>query len=108
VTRKPTHDPDVLIRPARGPDAAALRQLAALDSKRPLEGEPLLAEMGGRIVAAHSPQTGASIADPFLPTAGVVSLLELRGRALGAPARVAPARARRRGLLARLGLARLA
>jgi hypothetical protein len=36
------------------------------------------------VIAAHAPATGDTIADPFHPTAEVVSLLELRGSLLRA------------------------
>jgi hypothetical protein len=44
----------------------------------------LVAEAEGAVVAAHSPTTGATIADPFRRTAEVVQLLELRGAMLRA------------------------
>ena len=75
--------PTLLIRAARGSDGPALRRLAELDSARVPAGDLLLAEADGAIVAAHSPATGASIADPFERTAAVVDLLELRGATLG-------------------------
>ena len=74
--------PNVLIRPAGGSDDAALRRLAALDSSRVPHGDLLIAETDGALVAAHSPATGATIADPFRHTAGVVELLQLRGALL--------------------------
>ena len=43
-----------------------------------------MAEADGALVAAHAPATGATIADPFRPTAEVVELLELRGSLLRA------------------------
>lgn len=68
-------DPAVVIRAARGPDGDALDQLARLDSQRPLDGDVLLAEQNGRIVAAVA---GARvIADPFRPTADLVALLHV-------------------------------
>jgi hypothetical protein len=74
--------PTLLIRPAGGSDGAALRRLAALDSARVPHGDLLVAEADGALVAAHSPATGATIADPFRHTAGVVELLQLRGALL--------------------------
>ena len=71
--------PNVLIRAARGSDGAALGRLAQLDSARVPAGELIVAETDGTLVAAHSPQARASIADPFRPTADVVRLLEVRG-----------------------------
>lgn len=69
-------DPAVVIRAARGSDGTALENLARLDSQRPLDGDVMVAEQDGRIVAAVA---GArTIADPFRPTADVVALLRLR------------------------------
>jgi hypothetical protein len=88
--------PNVLIRAARGSDGTALHRLAALDSSHVPEGELLVAESDGALVAAIEVETGSAIADPFRPTSDVVALLELRaGRRDGA---------RRRGLAERLGL----
>jgi hypothetical protein len=74
--------PTVVIRAARGSDGIALRRLAELDSARVPAGDVLIAESEGAVVAAHSPTTGATIADPFRRTAEVVELLELRGAML--------------------------
>ena len=74
--------PTVVIRAARGSDGATLQRLAALDSARVPTGDVLIAEAEGDVVAAHSPATGATIADPFRRTAEVVELLELRGAML--------------------------
>ena len=74
----------VLIRPAQGADRAALRRLAGLDSARVPAGDLIVAETDGALVAAHAPETGATIADPFRHTAEVVELLHLRGSLLRA------------------------
>ena len=74
----------VIIRPAIGSDGAALNRLAALDSARVPRGQLLVAESDGALVAAHAPRSGATIADPFRPTAEVVELLHLRGTLLRA------------------------
>jgi hypothetical protein len=90
------------IRVATSADAPALERLAALDSAKPLTGTVLLAESGGSAVAALSSADGRTVADPFVPTAGVVALL--RVHAAGGTG------ARRSGLarsLARLSPARL-
>src|SRR5215217_6875017 len=91
-----TTAPSVLIRAARGSDGPALERLAELDSARVPEGELLVAESGGRLVAALAPASGRRIADPFRRTADVVALLELR--AGGSRGRD------RRGLAERLGM----
>ena len=44
-----------------------------------------MAEAGGRLVAAIATATGEAIADPFLPTADVIALLELRAAGASAP-----------------------
>jgi hypothetical protein len=93
-----TTAPSVLIRAARGSDGPSLRRLAALDSSVVPAGELLVAEADGELVAARALTSGATIADPFRPSADVVALLELRASILHAPVR------RSRGLAERLGL----
>ena len=75
---------DVTVRRLNhGPsDRAALDYLADLDSREPLEGEVLGAELDGALVAAISLSTGDVIADPFTRTDQIRSLLELRARQL--------------------------
>jgi hypothetical protein len=63
------------LRVARPDDDPALRRLAQLDSSRPPTGPVLLAVVGSEPVAALSVETGAVVADPFRPTAGVVAVL---------------------------------
>lgn len=76
-------DPAITIRRARLDDERTLRDLAGLDSSpRVPGGEVLLAELNGRPVAALSLTDGTKVADPFLPTAQVVELLDVRSRAL--------------------------
>ena len=70
----------VLVRPARSADASDLAVLATLDSAAPLTGEILLAVSGGEVAAAMSIDTGAVIADPFVPTAHLVELLRTAAR----------------------------
>lgn len=88
---------DLVIHLAHERDGAAVRRLALLDSAvRPPAGTVLLASVDGRPVAARSLDDGVVVADPFVPTADAVRLLELRAAQLAAPA---PARLRgRRGL----------
>ena len=85
-------DGELVIRPARPADSDALAVLAALDSARPLSGDRVVAEAGGRPVAAISLDDGHAIADPFVPSAGAVEILRLHAAA----ARGAAKRARRR------------
>src|SRR3954447_24050723 len=89
--------PSVLIRAARGSDGDQLERLAALDSAEVPAGSLLVAEADRRLVAAVASSTGESIADPFLPTADVVALLELRAAGARAP-RTSRRRTARRGL----------
>jgi hypothetical protein len=72
----------VVIRPAVPADADALRRLAALDSARALAGTVLVAESDGQVRAAYSVDQRRAIADPFVPSAGLVALLETRARLL--------------------------
>ena len=71
----------VVIRPARAADAADLAVLAALDSAAPLTGEVVLAEHSeGEVAAAMSLDTGAVVANPFVPTSHLVELLRTAAR----------------------------
>ncbi len=66
----------------RPSDRAALSYLADLDSREPLAGEVLGAELDGALVAAISLATGEVIADPFVRTEHIRSLLVLRASQL--------------------------
>ena len=72
----------VVSRQAVPADLDDLRRLAALDSARALLGTVLVAESDGRISAAYSVDERRAIADPFAPTAALVSLLETRAALL--------------------------
>ena len=95
-----TTSPSVLIRAARGSDGAQLERLARLDSAEVPAGSLLVAESEGRLVAAIASSTGEAIADPFLPTAGLVQLLKARTELLRAGAVERPRGARRMRLAA--------
>jgi hypothetical protein len=82
------------IRPATPDDAEALRRLAALDSKAPLEGTVLVGEIAGRAAAAVSLSDERAIADPFVPTAHLLATLRLRAHALDAVERTPSLRER--------------
>lgn len=71
-------DGDVTIRYSRPDDAASLRDLAGLDSRRPLVGACLVAVVDGTILAARALGTGEAIAHPFHPTASLIELLRQR------------------------------
>ena len=88
----PTQDfeaasPDVTIRYARPDDALALMDLADLDSSRAPHGIVLVAEVDGRLWAAHSLEDGHAVADPFRPTGELAFLLAERARQLSRAAR---------------------
>lgn len=87
------------IRPAVPSDSEALRRLAALDSQRPLSGDSIVGVDGGEIVAAMTVDGLRIIADPFRPTAYLVTCLRHRAHAIRA-ARGTPSRRER--ILARL------
>jgi hypothetical protein len=74
------------IRSANASDAAPLARLAALDSSRVPNGELLIAELDGRLVAALSVDTGATIADPFEHTAAIVDSLRAQAQRRARPA----------------------
>ena len=69
---------ELVLRTDRPTDEQALRQLAALDSVRPIKGRALLAEVDGRAIAAIGIDDGKVVADPFERTAEVVELLKVR------------------------------
>jgi len=86
--------PDVAIRRARPEDARRLRDLAQLDSSRPLHGDALVAEVGGTAIAALALDGGRVVADPFVRTADLVEMLRVHT----AGGRSDTARGRRRWL----------
>jgi len=97
VTRIPPDPGSVVIRLATSDDVEDLRRLAALDSARALIGTVLVAQRDGAIRAAYSVEEGRAVADPFVPSAGLVELLEARGARLidgGALGRRRPRRLR--------------
>lgn len=70
------------VRLAEPADHSALRRLAALDSSRLPAGPLLVGEMGGGIQAAVPVLGGRPIANPFVRTAELITLLELRAQQL--------------------------
>jgi hypothetical protein len=68
----------LVIRNASDSDNGGLERLAVLDSAPVPAGPVLVAEQDGMLVAAVPLRGGRAIADPFLPSADAVSLLELR------------------------------
>jgi hypothetical protein len=75
-------DFDVAIREAESGDFPELIRLAQLDSRPLPDGDLLVGEAGGRIRAAMAVDGHAVIADPFVPTAELLSLLALRAQQL--------------------------
>ena len=73
---------EMVLRTDRPTDEPALRQLAALDSVRPIKGRALVAEVDGRAVAAIGIDDHKVVADPFEHTADVVALLKFRAQRL--------------------------
>lgn len=71
-------DAALLIRPASAADEPAIARLSALDEHVLPRGERLIGELGGRVVAALDVRSGDAVADPFVPTRGIVELLGLR------------------------------
>jgi hypothetical protein len=59
-------------------DHAVVRELADLDSARAPQTPVVIALVDGRPVAAASLVDGRVVADPFVPTADVVELLQAR------------------------------
>jgi len=77
-----TISPTIVIRLAGHDDATALHTLAALDSRLPLTGPAMLAEVDGTVRAALDLADGSVAADPFVRTAEIVEMLRLRARRL--------------------------
>jgi hypothetical protein len=71
-------DSHLTIRGTTARDDVALSWLAALDSRRRIQGRALIAERDGVAIAAIGLTSGAVAADPFNPTADAVSLLRER------------------------------
>jgi hypothetical protein len=87
ATATPTNLDAVLIRPAAESDAATLERLAQLDSASALRGDVLLAEVGGRVLAAMRVDDHAHVADPFARTSDLVDLLAARAERVRVPVR---------------------
>jgi hypothetical protein len=61
----------------------AIERLAQLDSARRPSGPMVVAAVGGEPVAALPLDGGPALADPFQPTAALISLLQLRVAQMG-------------------------
>ncbi len=90
----------VTIRTLSEEDRESVAHLAQLDSSHEPQGHLLGAVVEGRLVAALSLTSGETIANPFVPTQGARSMLQLRARQLNPRRRrLLPRRRRRRGSL---------
>jgi hypothetical protein len=98
-----TNSSTIALRTATDRDAGILEKLAALDSAPPLHAPAVVALVDGRPVAAASLSDASVVADPFVPTADVVELLQARIAATASSAAVSrPRRSRRPRLGARI------
>jgi len=75
-----SHAGAIVIRHTTAADRQALTELAILDSREPLTGAALIAEVDGVARAALDLHDGSVAADPFAPTAELVELLRLHAR----------------------------
>ncbi len=100
MTTRTTENASIVIRPlsAGETDRRALADLAQRDSRRPLAGPVLGAEVDGRLLAAISLAGGDLIADPFKPTSELRAMLKLRAAQLAQGGRP---RRRSRGIFGR-------
>ena len=73
-----------VIRRATEEDAYALRELAELDSQRPLGGNILIGEIDAQAAAAISLNDNRVVADPFQRTVQITQLLRMRAASLHA------------------------
>jgi hypothetical protein len=76
------------LRPARSDETGVVRRLADLDDAPELDGQVLLALVGGEGIAALSLADRRVVANPFVRTQHAVTLLRMRAdHLLGARAR---------------------
>lgn len=88
-------------------DERPLRELAELDSQRPLSAPVLIGEIDGVPAAALSLSEGRVVADPFQPTAVLSQLLRVRATALRTHARTPSLAERVRAVMAPFRAARI-
>lgn len=84
VSEKSDSPERITVRRFAERDIDGVQRLAVLDEKPVPTGGVLVAEQAGELVAALPLDGGDALADPFKPTADVVSLLQLRARQLRA------------------------
>jgi hypothetical protein len=75
------------LRVAHDDEGDVVRRIAELDNARTLNGDVLLALVDGEPVAARSLRDGRVVANPFVPTADAVALLDFRASQLTATSR---------------------
>ncbi len=73
----------VTIRRVTPDDWQSVERLAQLEGRPAPRGTALLAEVDNLALAVRSLEDGATVADPFHPTAELVRLLEARAKQLG-------------------------
>lgn len=80
----PTLEPAAItIRPVHEEDVDAVERLAELDARPVPPGPLLVAEVEGSLEAAIGLEGRETIANPFSPSHGAVSLLHVRAAQLG-------------------------
>src|SRR5688572_2794710 len=96
-----TQDQDhMTIRTLSEEDRLEVMRISQRDTSDVPEGRLLGAVVGDRLVAAISLASGEVVADPFVPSQGARSILELRAKQLTPRRRrILPRRRRRRGSL---------
>jgi hypothetical protein len=95
------------IRLSTADDVPALRRLVEIDSQDPLTTGPVLVgEIDGKPEAALSLADGRVIANPFVPTAHLLTHIRMRAGALGAYQRTPSLPARMRAALSGAVLSR--
>jgi hypothetical protein len=87
----------VTLRRSTSDDAVEIARLATIDSAPVPAGPLLLAEVDGELRAALGLTDDGLIADPFVPTAGLVELLRVGKRTISGAGRPKPRRGRGRG-----------
>jgi hypothetical protein len=87
MTNSHAQQAELTIRRSRPSDRAALERLAALDSRQLPAGDLLLGEVDGAALAAVRIDDGATVADPFSPTADLVALIRQQARRMSGATR---------------------
>ena len=85
-------DTRVTFRHAVPADAAALTELAQLDSSRVPRGDVIVADAGGELWAAVSLEDGHAVANPFRPSGELTWSLMERARGINRELRAKPHR----------------